>query len=304
MTTPANQLLMEEVRGLIDKEGMSRRAACREVGVAESTFRGWEQNDFHPAASPSDDGFVEIPIIHRDYRDEAQHYVYPLGDVHKGSPAYDAAKWAEWIDYLRGRQDCSMLGTGDFLNSALKTSVSEVYDETQSVGDAKRELRRDLRPVASRVDCLIPGNHEARIYKAVGDCPIEDVADALEIPYARTSALLVYEVGEVEYLFYVRHGKGGGQVGARAARLQRQSQTVLADVYVSGHSHAKLAFPEEIFAYNRDTGKVERRTRYFVSSGSFLRYEPYAAESGFPPLQLGAPRIRLDGRRFDIHVSI
>lgn len=304
MIEPEQQILVDRVRDLMDRHGLSRRAACKQSGIAESTFRGWEKNDFRPDGDVSDDGFEEIPVIQRDYSGENAHYLYPFGDAHIGSEAHDEGKWQEWIAHFKSRKDTSIIGTGDFLNSALKTSVSEAYDETKTVGKAKRQLRSDLRPIASRIDLLLPGNHEARIYRAVGDCPIEDVADALEAPYARSAALIAYTVGQVEYTVYVRHGKGGGAVGARATRLQKQSQTVFADVYVSGHTHSQLAFPEEIFVYDSEQQKVVRRRRYFVSAGSFVRYEHYAAESGFAPLKLGAPRIRLDGERFDIHVSI
>lgn len=307
MITPENRAAVEAVRAAMREKGISRRAAARQLGFAESNIRLWEReyDEALPTAEPSiGDGVVEIPVVVRDYTASRFHYVYPLGDVHKGSPAYDGEKWHEWLDYLKSDANCSMLGTGDFLNAALKTSVSEVYDETQSVGSAKRELRAELQPLASRIDLLLPGNHEARIYKAVGDCPIEDIADAIGCPYARKVALIVYKVGSVEYLFYVRHGTGAGGVGARASRLEKQAQTLHADVYVSGHTHSQLVFPQEIFTYDPATEKVIRKRRYFVSSGSFLRYEDYAAGAGMVPTKMGAPRIRLDGERFDVHVSI
>jgi predicted phosphodiesterase len=307
MITPDTRAAVEAVRAHMKLNGVSRRAAAAELGFSESNIRLWEKelDDAHPTADSSySDGLIEIPTIHRDYSRERAHYVYPLGDVHKGSPAYDAEKWNEWLAYLKGESNCSLLGTGDFLNAALKTSVSEVYDETYSVGEAKRELRAELKPLASRIDLLIPGNHEDRIYKAVGDCPIEDIADSLECPYARKVALVVYQVGSVEYLVYVRHGTGAGGVGARANRLEKQAQTLHADVYISGHTHSQLIFPQEIFMYDPAQQKVVRKRRYFVSSGSFLRYEDYAAGAGMTPTKMGAPRIRLDGERFDIHVSI
>lgn len=297
---------LEAVRTLMREKGLSRRAAATELGFSESTVRGWEQQEnAHPKSSfDFSDGLVEIPVVQRDYSSEKCHYVYPLGDVHKGSPAHDAAKWREWIAWLGGKPNCSLLGTGDFLNSALKTSVSESYDEILTVGDAKREVRAELKPLAGRIDLLIPGNHEERIYRAVGDCPIQDLADSLEAPYARKVALVVYRVGSVEYLVYVRHGTGGGGVGARANRLEKQANAFHADLYISGHTHNQLVFPSEIFVYDRTEGRIVRRQRYFVSSGSFQRYDDYPAGQGMTPTVVGAPRIRLDGERFDVHVSV
>jgi hypothetical protein len=41
-----------------------------------------------------------------------------------------------------------------------------------------------------------------------------------------------------------------------------------------------------------------------VTSGAFLGYEKYAAVRGYQAGHMGAPRISLDGRRHDFHVSL
>ena len=303
----------ERAQNMLDA-GVSQRSAAAQLNVSQAALsvalRKWKYGllEDKPAdplpPGTTEEGFVEIPVIHRDYSDREYLKVYPLGDVHKGSPAHDRDKWRGWVDYLCDHDDTSMLGTGDFLNCAIKGSVSETYDEDGPLGEMKRELWAELAPLEGRIDVLIPGNHEARVYRAIGDCPVRDIADHMKAPYAKDVALLVYQVGQVEYHFYVRHGTGGGQVGARANRLQKQSLTCLADVYVSGHTHSQLVFPEEIFAYDSATRTVRRRRRYFVSSASFLRYESYAKAMAFAPTKIGAPRITLNGESRDIHVSI
>ena len=290
-------------------DGESRRAIAKYLGVGKSTLTDYVSN--HVSVETQDEGDdlpaaierEEIPVIVREY-DEEQHFVYPLGDVHIGAENHERGLWKQWLEYLEERDDASMLGTGDFLNSAIKGSVSEVYDEDLTVGKAKRQFRRDIKGVAEagKIDLLMPGNHEDRIYRAVGDCPIEDVADTYEVPYAKVAAVLIYKVGDIEYSCYVRHGTGGGMIGARASRLQRQAQTLIADLYVSGHTHSQLVFPQEIFVVQGH--EVVRRRQYFVSSGSFMSMEEYAARQGYAPQRIGAPRIRLDGTRHDIHVSV
>lgn len=282
--------------------------AALELGVPRQSLK-----DYLGRRAPTGEGlshdpsenFTEIPVIHRHYEDREQLYVYPLGDVHKGSPAHNEERWHEWLGYLQQADDASMLGTGDFLNAALKDSKSEAYDDVLTVGQAKRQLAHELAPLAEKIDILGVGNHEDRIYRAVGDCPIEDLADRLSVPYAKSHALLIYHVGEQEYTIYFRHGTGsGGTVGARANRLQKASQTILADAYVSGHTHSQLCFPEDIFKYDPGRDRVVREKRMFISSGSFLNYEEYAAVRGFSPTHVGAPRILLNGIRRDLHVSI
>lgn len=290
---------------------VSQRSIAQKHGVARSTLQAWlRRRDLralnHAEAEglseePSD-GFTEIPVFYRDYSEQDHHYIYPLGDVHKGSPAHAEDRWHEWLGYLENEPNASLLGTGDFLNAALKDSKSEAYDEVSRVGVAKRTLRKELQPLSDRIDLLMPGNHEDRIYRAVGDCPVEDIADTLETPYAREAAVVIVKVGDIEYEISVRHGTGGGQVGARANRLSVQARTIIADIYISGHTHSQLVFPQDVFVIAQQ--RVVRKRQLFVSSGSFLNYEGYAAKAGYPPQKVGAPRIRLDGTRKDAHASI
>lgn len=305
--TPADRNgLVERARDLIATEKLSQREAAAKVGIPESSLRyrlaklGESGGQSATPAMDLEPG--EIPVVYRDYSNLDRLHVFPLGDVHKGSPNFQSEKWAEWLEYIEETPETSMLGTGDFLNVALKDSVSDVYAETTPVGDAKWDLADELRPIKDRIDILIPGNHEARIHRAIGDCPIRDVARTLEVPYASAAALIVYRVGEIEYEVYLRHGSGSGRAGAQATRMERESQTVIADVYVTGHTHRQQAVRGAIFC--RDGRHVVRRRQLYVSSGSFLSYEDYAARFGLPPADVGCPRIRLDGTRRDPHVSI
>lgn len=243
----------------------------------------------------------EIQVITRDYRDQDKHSLYPLGDVHLGAATHNGRKWGEWLRYLEQTPNASLLGTGDFLNTAIIGSKSDVYDEKLTVGEAKRRLRRQLQPLADdgRIDALMPGNHEDRITRATGDCPIRDVCDTLDVAYVQASALLVYKVGTQEYEVFIRHGTGNGQ---SLATLAKSGQVIRADIYVTGHTHRQAVTADDFFS--RRGGRVEREKRYFVSSGSFLGYENYAAQRGYPPSRIGAPRIFLDGTRWDVHISI
>jgi hypothetical protein len=243
-----------------------------------------------------------IPVVVRDYSHLDCLYVYPLGDVHLGAKRHVSERWAEWLAYLIKNKNTSMLGTGDFLNTAIAGSPSDLYDETMSSGDAKRLLRRQLEPLAKqgRLDLLMPGNHEDRITKQIGDCPINDVCDSLDVPYTDAAAVVVYQVGGQEYDVFVRHGTGNGQ--STAALKKAWNMVPTADVAVTGHVHAQMVAANEY--YRREGGEMVRHRRYEVSSGSFLGSERYAIQRGYAPTRIGAPRIYLDGRSHDVHCSI
>lgn len=286
----------------------SDQALADHLGVPRTTIRDHinrqEGLRAHLRAMRSDprlEAGSEIQVITRDYRDQDKHSLYPLGDVHLGAATHNGRKWAEWLRYLEETPDASLLGTGDFLNTAIIGSKSDVYDERLTVGEAKRRLRRQLQPLADqgRIDALMPGNHEDRITRATGDCPIRDVSDTLDVAYVQASALIVYRVGSQEYEVFIRHGTGNGQ---SLATLAKSGQVIRADIYITGHTHRQAVTADDFFT--RHGGQVRREKRYFVSSGSFLGYETYAAQRGYPPSRIGAPRIFLDGRRWDVHISI
>lgn len=253
----------------------------------------------------------EIPVIFRDYSHLEKLHVFPLGDVHIGARAFQADKWQEWCTYVTNTPNAAMLGTGDFLNCAIRDSVSDVHAERMTIREGMRLLREYLRPIvaAGKLDLLLPGNHEDRVTKATGLCPVESVAEwlseaeGIEVPYAPTNAMIVYRVGGIDYEVAARHGTGSsGRAGAQATSMEREALTITSDVYVRGHTHRQQVLRGAVF--QRVGKRVQRRRQVFVTSGSFLKYEEYAAKAGLPPADIGCPRIRLDGTRKDPHASI
>lgn len=285
-------------------------------GVARSTAQGFVRKhvklevgggqfqDDRLVNTP-DGGLDVIPVVHRDYSSLECLHMYPLGDIHLGSPNCAEPVLDEWLQYIVDTDGTSLLNTGDNLNSALRDSVSDVYEEQYTVQVARQNLTEKFRPVAEaeKLDAIIDGNHEWRILRAVGDSPNSAVADALGVAYSPAALYVVYHVGDQEYGVYLRHGNGGGTtMGAAVNRLEKQERIVDADVYISGHTHTQVAFPKETFTRVGD--RMVRRKRMFVSSGSFLGYEDYAKIAGYPPAHIGAPRVFLDGRKHDVHASV
>jgi len=308
--------LVERVHTLLrDHPGMSQRSACERVGLAESTFRSRlkRAGDPIPRGRHHDDGLrdlpaaaSELPVFVRDYQHLDHLHTYPVGDLHLGSPKCAEDILDEWLGYLVNAENVSMVSTGDNLNCALRTSVSDVHEEKLTVSEGRKLLTQKFRPLADKdiLDGIIDGNHEDRVYNATGDSPNDAVADALGVPYARAACVIRYLVGDQQYDLFMRHGKaGGGSMGAAVNALEKQERIVDADIYVSGHIHTQVCFPKNVFVAN-DSGGFSRKKRLFVCSGSFLCWEDYAAAAGYAPAHIGAPRIFMDGRRHDTHGSV
>ena len=189
-----------------------------------------------------------------------------------------------------------MLGTGDFLNSAILGSVSDVYEEKYPVGTAKRLLREELRPLAEagRLDLMIPGNHEDRITKATGDCPILDVAESLGVPYAEAGALLVITAGDQGIELFVprtAHRRADGVDRATTtARSAPSSRRARSACMASPATRTGRPCPWRLHA-SRDGDRLGapaplRRRARGRSSGC----RRYAVQRGYAPTRLGAPR--------------
>lgn len=316
--TPTTQSKVERARRYIDVEGATIRAAADAVGLAESTLRyhlnGGSRKSGRGVEAPLVEGVNDelpdapttgIPVYDLDYTgfEHEALRVYPLGDVHLGSAEHEAAKWQSWLDYIKGQDDTAVILTGDIFNSAIVGSKSDVYRETMTVGDALKVAGAQLAPIADKIDLAIPGNHEERVYRAAGLEPVEVLADKLGVPYARKTAVLRYRFPGAEYLVYVIHGTGAdgsSSIGGKANAMERRNKAVLADVYLSAHTHSQLLARDRIF--DPSTGRWRRRL--YASSGSFVGYESYAAERGWAAGDIGAARLRFDARRHDVRGSI
>jgi hypothetical protein len=298
-----------EARALIEG-GSTLRAAAAKVGVHRDTLR-YRLTEPQPeqVSLPDIPDPDEVPVFVRDYTDRAKHTIYPIGDLHIGSPQHAGKALASWLDYLDQTDGVSMLNTGDNTNCALKTSVSDIHAERLTVRDARERQTKLFRPLAEqgKIDAIIDGNHEMRVYNATGDSPNAAVADALGINYTMAACVVRYLVGDQSYDLYLRHGTGGGgKLGAQVNRLHDPDKIIDADIYVSGHTHTQHASVTDTFRITgtRKRPKVERRKQLFVCSGSFVGYEDYAASAGYVPSHIGAPRVFLDGRRKDAHASV
>ena len=297
--------LMEPDEG----DGLPLAAAARRVGLSRSTLRHRLDAPVDPVARGGDGlpeypGTAEVEIVERDYTHLEKLSTYPVGDLHVGSPQHAADQLDEWLAYLVATPAVSLLNTGDNANCAIPGSKSDVIQEKLSVGDARRLVTEKFRPLAETdiLDAIIDGNHEVRVLNATGDSPNAPVAEALGVNYNPSHLLVRYLVGDQKYDLYLRHGHGGGgSVGAQVNNLEKQQGIIDADIYVSGHTHTQVAFVLDHF---RPRETVERRKRLFVCSGSFVGYEAYAARAGYKPAHIGAPRIFMDGRKWDCHASV
>src|SRR5690606_40742909 len=142
---------------------------------------------------------------------------------------------------------------GDLLNLARKRSVSRVYKDTMNPREQLRYGRRLFDGRKGRSLSATTGNHEERITRETSLDIMEEFAAWLGCVYDPAGVCLKLKFGKdsrhsypVVYTLYHTHGASGAQlIGGKALSMERLIQSIpLADVVVTGHTHAKIAFKD------------------------------------------------------------
>lgn len=246
-------------------------------------------------------------------------YIIGLSDLHVGDQRFNKQKFLGYQQWILEHENAFVIVNGDICDNATKDSVGDTYESVLPPGkqiDVACEL---FRPLKDRILAWNEGNHEDRTRKSAGIYIGEQVCARLGLSdkYSCEGALVKIKLGKrakgtshsqrpLIYLIYATHGWSGARRIGGKTNAAEELQTVVAgvDVYLVSHTHQKFAFPKNILVPDVRLNKIEAKKQFFVSVGSFLEWGGYAERKGYSPMTMGAPRIRLDGRRHDVHVSI
>lgn len=226
--------------------------------------------------------------------------IMPLGDLHIGERNWNEKLLKKYLSYAL-ENHIYLLGMGDFMNTATKTSVGKgPYDEEMTPTEQYKKAIALFRPLAEEglLLGLLTGNHEERASKEGLDI-CEMLSDALAVPYFGYSVIVKFVVGRNAYVCFATHGHTGSQsVGGVANRLKKLNEVAVADLYLMGHTHQLLDFSDLIRTVDVRNNKVIECERVYVNTGSFLGYDGgYGDMKNFPLVKQGAPLITLSGLR-------
>lgn len=208
--------------------------------------------------------------------------IIPLADAHAGDSGSALDLLRATIKEIETTPNTYTFINGDFLNMALKDSVSFRYGEMPP--NQEFDLAYSLlKPIAHKILFMQPGNHERRLTRSAGIDLLELLANSLNIPYSPSSTLFTVYLGtmkKIAYVIYAHHGaRSGGTIGGKANALQSLSSIVdNADIYVHSHTHEPIIFSDAVFRVNRTCGSVSKITRYFINTNGFLGYKDTYAE--------------------------
>ena len=242
--------------------------------------------------------------------------IMPVADYHWADPNSDHDKIMEDLKYIEEHGNCFAILNGDLMDCAIASSIGDTYGATLSPMDELRECVKLFEPIAHKILCVVPGNHERRHYKTNGIDLTELMCRQIGVEdrYSPTTALLFLRFGEqtgkqhnrkVAYTIYVSHGNGGGRKEAgKIQRLVDLSTIIDADCYVVGHTHLPALLKDSFARPCMANNSITYGTRLYINTSAKLNYGGYGEVGGFKPPCTDTPIIHLSGTRKEMRATI
>jgi predicted MPP superfamily phosphohydrolase len=243
--------------------------------------------------------------------------VHPMADLHIGDNNSDFKLIMERIDYIKKTPNAYCVLGGDLMDAAIASSIGDTYGANLQPMEQLKQCVKIFDPIKDKILCVLPGNHENRVYKTDGIDLTEIMCAQLGIPekYSPTTALLFIRFGKQRhggstgrpflYTAYVTHGSGGGRKeGGKVNRLADLASIVDADIYIHAHTHLPLVFKESFFRVSGGNSSVALVDKLFVNTAASLNYGGYGDKQGFKPASKSSPVIYLDGLKHDMWAKL
>lgn len=207
--------------------------------------------------------------------------VYLAGDVHIGSEEFNNKKWEAFIKLIKEDDDAFVIFCGDLIDVGLKNSKTNIYHQTMSPSQQKRQLITDLLPIKDKILCMVSGNHCDRLSKDVDMYPLYDVCVVLGIEdiYRDAMALIDIGIGErdkkTHYYGCVMHKTN------KTAKYHYADTIDGIDFYVSGHTHTPMDLPNSKVFIDKYKKTVSIKPVETIVVPSFLDYGGYALKAPY-----------------------
>ena len=220
--------------------------------------------------------------------------LYVLSDVHLGDPHCDLETVKDIVKTIQETPDMYCILLGDILNTALKTSKSDIYTETLNIAEAQKLAVELLYPIRNKILAMTPGNHENRVWKEAGVDISLWLAEKLGVTdkYRNESIALSISFGNdvdgkpFRFNVFGQHGTygGGRRLGSAMNALEDLDGIMCnADLFIRAHTHAPIQGSRKVFSFNH-LGNIECKVKYYFNAPSCMNYGGYAATNGYKPV--------------------
>ena len=251
------------------------------------------------------DKIIGRPVKLNKQSCDGSKLLVPIGDVHYGAINCDVDKFQRTLEFCRSSNAWILL-MGDLLEASSRYSIGAgVYEQStpQSQIDDMVEM---LEPYKDLIIGSHQGNHEQRIYNACGINVMKVMCKMLHVRYIGYAMNHILHVGSQRYVVFSTHGSSGATLRhTKIKKVLDISAWNKSDLYLYGHVHSLDMKSDEYREYDARNKTMLTKKRYFVLTGSFLKYDDsYAEMKNYQPERVGVANIHLDGVKWDVHVSI
>ena len=218
-----------------------------------------------------------------------QMLLMPIGDVHAWSDGWPETKFRDHIQWGVDR-GAYFLGMGEYLDFT-STSQRDILgrlrgSQQRQIDDLMRtsvdKLYKLMKASQGRWLGMLEGHHFHQFQD--GTTSDQYLCQLLGTTFLGTSALMDIRLVDTRgdgctVTVFAHHGSGGGgrKQGSHLHRLEDLLSWIEADIYLMGHTHAKVSSPVDRL-YRTPGGHLYHRTKILARTGGFLR--GYVASDG------------------------
>ena len=124
--------------------------------------------------------------------------IYAIGDTHVGSQQFDEKSVRRKIQIIKDDPFGVACICGDLGDYGLKNSKTNVYQANMQPKQQQEYILDLFEPIKDRIVSAVPGNHEERVTRETGLCPLYDLCVLWGIPdvYRENVAILKVVFGK------------------------------------------------------------------------------------------------------------
>ena len=235
-------------------------------------------------------------------REQAYCNLYPLADVHIGSAEFNEQMFKQWLKTVSEDEYGVVVMAGDLMNMGIKSSKTNVYEETMRPRQQKEYLYEALTPIKDKIVAACGGNHCYRNIKEVDDDPLYDVMAMLRISevYRQNICFAKICVGtrerdkkkQIAYGIVLTHGSTTNKHNKFINGIDG------ADLFVSGHVHQNAYNQPSKIRMDMQNETVRIVPYRNIVCGTFQESGGYSIRAEYMPVGIDEFQvIRLDGTR-------
>lgn len=231
--------------------------------------------------------------------------IYPIGDLHVGSPNFNKKSFKRWKDTVTNDPYAKIVMVGDMIDNGLKSSHTNSYDATLSPRQQKEFLLDEFSPLADKVIGAVQGNHEHRSTIMTDSYPLFEVLDKLDIGhvYRKNMCFVKVNVGrrttqrQCSYTLVLAHGGSKTKTSKFAYTIDGM------DALITGHIHSPdSAIPSKIVIDNNN-GSVGLKDFVHLVVPSYQELGGYTLRGMYMPQSSKViPVLKLSGT--EKHMSV